>query len=618
MKYLFSLIFILLLLGCVKNSTDLVLSGTPEKLQKKLLDGYDVNTITKDSISLLALAIKESKVDIASLLMKNDAKLIGTKTDNIILYALEFKNRKMVESLLKHVKIISEDDRLKVVDIAIENDWINVFKQISDSLSLVKKMEIGNILDTYNSPAIKKFINSQIENVWLIDNSTISTEMNSHKGLLFKTALQSFSSEEIGIKSISSISKSDQMVVKLSSKKSFKSKIETLLSNPDTTQDGWISGLKSSYFNSVVVPLPKFISTLYRHEGYYSPYDKVPLKNQLVSFLVHRLNRNQHVISWLWKSWKDEILDNLSTEQYVNLDYAKTTEGLIETWEYISKKDDYEKLLSTFFDSVASDESSEWYSVVPNELQVWHNSNLKVSEDWAISFWMRRFKEKNHNVVLSILKEIDENYKNDRSIEEYKKTKKINEARDEFIRRARCCHDIYTIKRTVNTGADISGISNIKGIRSIHEALLTNNLELVESLLTDSIEEIRSSLGNGENIYSYATSCEAIDILFSYDIPLEANQYATKPLELFIYEKRADLIDCIIDKGFSVKAPKKYGGSYFKEIDIEKPSEEEILLIKVLLEQGADPKIKDGYPEKRPIDIAHPEIKEMMVKAIDE
>lgn len=621
MKYFFSLILALLMLSCTKNSTDLILSGSVEEINKRLMNGLDQNELTKDSISLLAFAIKENKVEAASLLFGNGAVLLGTEPDNVIDYALKFKNRKMVGALLKHKRDLSKEETLRVVDAAIENDWINVFKLISDSLSLIKKMEIGNILDTYNSPKIREFINSQIEDLWPIDNSTISKEMNTHEGLRFKSALKNFSSEELGIENISLVGNDNQMVVKLSSKDNFKSKVETFLTNPNRDQDSWYSALKNSYFNSIVVPLPNFIPRLYSHDGFYTLEDEgdVLLKKQLVSFLIHRINRNSHVISWLWKSWKEAIFDNLSTEQYVNSDYCKTTEALIETWEYISNKENFEKHLSSFFDSVSNSNGYEWYSVIPDELQAWHNDDLGVSEDWAISFWMRRFKEKNHNVVISILKEIDENYKNDGSIEEYKKTKKLNEARDEFISRANCCHDIYNIKKTVNIGADISGIYNINGIQPIHVALLTNNLELVENLLTDSIEEIRLSLDKGENIYSYVTSCEAIDILFSYDIPIESSRkYAATPINVFIHEKRADLIACIIEKGFSVKAPKKYGGSYFIDINIENPSEKEKEMVKVLLDNGADPRIVDGYPERRPIDIAHSEIKEMMLRAVDE
>ncbi len=608
--------------GCGTSGEEIIRSGTIEELSERIKKKSTPNELTSDSTSLLALAIREKKNDMALYLYDScSALLLGTETDNPYLYSAISDNLEFLETLLNEDDIIPLTIRDSLLTISFEKDWVEIYTKLRGELSVVKTIRLLSDSTTAESPSIYSHYRSGAEYEIPLDFDNISYEINSRNGSHFRSRLSGYHSDEFAI--VDLLDTNGEMSIKLSSGQQFIRAYRDILSEPiPGSMDGSDNTLRTSYFRNVVLGLPDFVPSLYSHKGYYSG-DREGT-NQL-PFILHRISRSPEVLTWLWKSWGSTLFQEISTEYYVNNDFAKTTEGLLKTWDMISSKEHFRDSLIQFFDTTESvhinstpDMSYGLVESYPrNPFHLWHG-DFGVDQYWAVGFWMRRINEGNEAVVLDILREIDGHYKSDPdyfALCEFSVDKEILER---YRKRAGETFDITAIRKAIYTGSDLNNLEALSGAAPIAVALLNNDLDTVAKMINDSSSYLFTSNYNGRqfrhknSLYHYAVTTEAIDMLHSHGVSLVEEGYHVPIAERFIRERQPKLLEKMIEIGADVTRGGKYVTSYFYFVSIDYPDDIDMEILLLLLNSGANPYVDRDGEEMNTYEVASVEVREIM------
>lgn len=189
------------------------------------------------------------------------------------------------------------------------------------------------------------------------------------------------------------------------------------------------SGIVSNYFWFIYNALPNFVDKTERHNGYYAGENKQSFEEKLKAYSIYRINRNSENIQLLFNIIKPQLKKILSTEEYKNLQVDQEVNSLIKSYEYIVKINNYKKLLNDSYNHVDTatgvfyiyenkkifTKFSEAYGRSAYDIEHIISSHLGIREEIYglnnLSFWMRRNHENNMEIVYSILKEINNIYK---------------------------------------------------------------------------------------------------------------------------------------------------------------------------------------------------------------
>ncbi len=190
------------------------------------------------------------------------------------------------------------------------------------------------------------------------------------------------------------------------------------------------SQITSNYFWFVYNALPAFISPFERHNGYYKDERITDHKMQLMAYAIYRVDRSSKNISRLFNFFKPAVKKLLSNKNAYKLRIDEKVNQLIIIHKALEKIPDYKTKLMNFYHQTYTPKGEilltnqavrklyhdSAYGFSCYELGEMISLHLGISRHDAfygnpdLSFWMRRIKEKNDEVVLHILKEIQSNY----------------------------------------------------------------------------------------------------------------------------------------------------------------------------------------------------------------
>ena len=180
------------------------------------------------------------------------------------------------------------------------------------------------------------------------------------------------------------------------------------------------------YREYIVNQLPSFVDYGEEIFGY---ANKRGEKDSLFSFLVYRLDRSPQNLKILFDRYKDIVFEFVGFDVYhTDSRLGFYTETLIKTYQNINAIPNYKQVLQNIGAQVAMHKPEYGGSQLHDAYQYYEpiiSKDLKkqfISRDgyelktdlvWFHSFWLRRMREGNAEVVFEILSEIDEYYKAD-------------------------------------------------------------------------------------------------------------------------------------------------------------------------------------------------------------
>jgi hypothetical protein len=188
--------------------------------------------------------------------------------------------------------------------------------------------------------------------------------------------------------------------------------------------------IESNYFWFVYNALPDFVSKKERHRGYYKDQNEQDLREKLLAYAMYRLDRSPENIERLYHYARPVIKERLpGADDIDRKGIHQKVNQLLSAYDYIVEIDNYKEKLSdaymaadtmtgTFIDINGKIEFRKFensaYGFSVYELNEFVMKHLKPDIDRFhsmpvdLSFWMRRNKEGNMEMVHSILVEIQE------------------------------------------------------------------------------------------------------------------------------------------------------------------------------------------------------------------
>lgn len=146
--------------------------------------------------------------------------------------------------------------------------------------------------------------------------------------------------------------------------------------------------------------------------------DAWTLENMPHSYLHARLNRKNKFLKKLWGTFGDNLLSLLVPHFKVGSNNYRYVDALIRTYDGIIAQDEYEKKIAAILLRLDADEPSPASMIdymqpilvkeIETEFERTTGSDYYKWQDvqWFHSFWVRRFKEGNKEMVLEVLKQI--------------------------------------------------------------------------------------------------------------------------------------------------------------------------------------------------------------------
>lgn len=189
--------------------------------------------------------------------------------------------------------------------------------------------------------------------------------------------------------------------------------------------------ITSNYFWFIYNALPNFVADKERHHGYYEGETHVGSNQELLAYAIYRLDRSAENIQRIYQYIKPLISSMISKEVYERGQLATKIRNLIMTYEAMSKVPDHAAKMNAFIQQMDTitgsvvnydghdefrrfENSAYGFSVYELSDMLMRHFNLDEEEFMNFtpdfSFWLRRQKEGNSEVVYSILKEVEARY----------------------------------------------------------------------------------------------------------------------------------------------------------------------------------------------------------------
>ena len=284
--------------------------------------------------------------------------------------------------------------------------------------------------------------------------------------------------------------------------------------------------IRARYTGTITKRLPYYLPKFSRFSHPYTEESEFRQmhnsNNQLFAYLFHRLDRNSVILEWMWKAWKETVFKNIPLKTYFGKSFYDYTEGLIQTYDTITSRDNYIELLAEGYHNLAVNKNDNIYDCIPETVRYEENS-WRVDWTWTSGFWARRFHEGNQELIYKILKEISAHYAGADLKELVKKRleKEISEAT--YLR---------DYKRLVEEGANADLLVGKNGITKLHVAVLKNNLSDIKKLIKNG-EDVNVRDDKKYTPLYYAGSLEAVKLLVENGALVNDSISQYKPIEYF-------------------------------------------------------------------------------------
>lgn len=609
--------------SCGKKSelSTFIEQGNTEEISKLLEKGLNPNDTLANGRSLVYQAIQEDQIEVLRQLVEAGATICydDRETDHRFM-AIEIGHKDITKWLMdRNAKFYNRDHYYEIATLLVQNDWVDLLEgyDLQSRLDKEETLELLAMANLDGSVEMQNYLIGLLRNFWSV------TEFAEYSRELDETLDEINFMRPLVIEQMQFVDQG--VILKLDNGEEFLEEIlKDYLSKPLLNDDGYKSALKNSYFHNVTVLLPKFLPVNSRHEGYYSnSEDRVTYKTAMAYF-IHRTRRSNENIELLWSIWKGYIFEKLTPEMYVDLDFYRSVETLIETFDSIKTVPGYKDLLQSSWDRIEQihngaelDEygvyGMDWYLGI--EEQLLFNNQHDVNIAWLSSFWIRRYHEGNYEVVEQILREIREHYSTTYELKTLVEERRIKDVTKRFL----VCAEynfVDELKQLSNEGVNVYDAVGTGGIREIHMAVMSDNKKKVSELLANGVY-VDEPDQDGNTPLHYAVSVDMADLLLQHNAKLVSG-YFRGHLARFISDENPSLVKWSLDNGANLQSQSDKRPILIRAIPCCSPelTSDKLEIIKILLNAGANPHDKMGY-SKTPFEYAVQEGAGQVVKIFD-
>jgi len=189
-------------------------------------------------------------------------------------------------------------------------------------------------------------------------------------------------------------------------------------------------GIVSNYFWYVYNALPEFVDQNIRHQGYYSGDNEQTEEERLIAYAIYKIDRSPENLNKLFEIIKPEMKNFVSYDLYHSLKINMEIEKRIRSYKLLNKIENYEVLLTEAYNHADTATGILYNDGINQHFEVFNNAyGLDVQSlneiicqylqidrydplygNHSLSFWMRRNKEGNMDVVYNILEEVQSVY----------------------------------------------------------------------------------------------------------------------------------------------------------------------------------------------------------------
>lgn len=187
-----------------------------------------------------------------------------------------------------------------------------------------------------------------------------------------------------------------------------------------------------AYWENIVVQLPDYVQygVHERYSGYSDMRDEA---SRALAYLVYRTDRSPKHLRALFERYRDLVFAAVPRERYHAAGWGRFTRGLLASYDHLVAHAKYPKILDQVDRYVREADESEMFSggrtansygiyagyglIAPKVQAEFVRDGGGYSPDdestdvvWFSSFWLRRYREGNMEVVRDILRELEAHY----------------------------------------------------------------------------------------------------------------------------------------------------------------------------------------------------------------